>query len=681
MVYLTDYRNLENIDPPLSTYLNSKSDDIIENLYRPCLENSSVYYRGVGYFRSSIFELLDESLVKFCIAGGKIKILTSTDMTKEDFEASIEGYTKKRFFDGMIELLKTDSKTSVELLIAMISTGCLEIYIAKLPHGGIYHDKVGFFEDKDGNVVSFSGSGNETRTAVLGEKGNVESYNIIWSWHESYAVHGQVWESELRNSIDSQTYDGAEIMEICDVDPEIIRDHSISCDLSYHLDKMQSTSLLPSLRKHQVSAVNKWEENGFRGIFQHATGSGKTITSISAIESHLKDYQFVILLVPSSILMRQWEEEINQYLPSISLAKMGGGFDDSQMINLMLNVEINDPIVLLSTIQTIRDKKHIFNLERLIQHKPNNLLLVVDECHRIGSESFKDFSELKFTRTLGLSATPKRYGDQEGTERIMHLLGPIIDHYSLANALRDGHLCKYEYFIETISLSQQEQEKYDSLRVKMSRLFAQWKNSEEKEMPPSLSSLIFESRRIIRGAEQKLHKMKEILIENYSPDQHWLIYCDTELMLNKARDIIRALGYNPYIYHSKMNSFDQQKTLQAFERSGGILLAIKCLDEGVNISRISHGIVLSSTTNPREFIQRRGRLLRKSPGKEKAIIFDTFALPNSFESNMGFILSEVLRARELASTSINKSLNTTVLDGIIRKYSVYEDERFENEGD
>jgi len=681
VAYLTDYRDLMSIDPPLSTYLNSKSDDIVNDLYIPCLKNSNVYYRGVGYFRSSIFELLDESLIKFCIAGGKIKILTSTDFTKEDFEASIEGYTKKQFFDGVLELLKTNSQTSVELLIAMISTGCLEIYIAKLPYGGIYHDKVGFFEDQEGNVVSFSGSGNETKAAILGEKGNVESYNIIWNWHESYAVHGRVWESELRKSIDSQTYDGAEIIEICDVDPKIIQDNSISCDLNYYIDKMQSSSLLPSLRDHQVSAVEKWKQNGFRGILQHATGSGKTITSISAIESHLNDYQLVMLLVPSNILMRQWEEEINQYLPDISLAKMGGGSDDSPMINMMINVEITNPVILLSTIQTIRDKKHTFNLNRLIQNKPNNVLLIVDECHRIGSESFMDFSELKFTRTLGLSATPKRYGDQEGTERIMHLLGPIIDHYSLANALRDGHLCKYEYFIETISLSIQEQEKYDLLRTKVARLFAQWKNSEQKEMPPSLSSLIFESRRIIRGAEQKLHKMEEILTDNYNADQHWLIYCDTESMLNKAREIIRKLGHNPYIYHSKMNSFDQQKTLQAFERSGGILLAIKCLDEGVNISRISHGIILSSTTNPREFVQRRGRLLRKSPGKEKAMIFDTFALPNSFESNMGFILSEILRARELASTSINKSVNTTILDGIIRKYSICEDERFENEDD
>ena len=179
---------------------------------------------------------------------------------------------------------------------------------------------------------------------------------------------------------------------------------------------------------------------------------------------------------------------------------------------------------------------------------------------------------------------------------------------------------------------------------------------------------------------EKLARMGEILLEHYDQDQHWLIYCDTELMLDKAKEIIRNVGQNPYIYHSKMSSFDQKKTLEAFERDGGILLAIKCLDEGVNINKISHGIILSSTTNPREFIQRRGRLLRKSPGKIRATIFDTFALPNSLDSDMGFILNEILRARELAETSVNKSINTAILDGIIRDYSICDDERLEKEG-
>ncbi|MDA9183032.1 DEAD/DEAH box helicase family protein [Candidatus Poseidoniaceae archaeon] len=670
-----------NIDPPLSNTLNSKSNDIVEDFYVPCLRNSNTYYRGVGYFRSSIFDLLDDSLIKFCLAGGKIKILTSTDFTQEDFEASIEGYSQKQFFDGILELLDTNSRSSVELLIAMISTGCLEIYIAKLPHGGIYHDKVGFFEDHDGNVVSFSGSGNETKAAILGQKGNVESYNIIWNWHESYDVHGSTWESELRSSIDNKKYEGVEIIEICDVDPKIIRENSIDCDLNRYIEVFQHDSLLPTLRDHQISAIKSWKRNGFRGIFEHATGSGKTITSISAIESHLSDYQFVIILVPSNILMRQWEDEITQFLPYVKLAKMGGGYDDSSVINMMTNLQYDDPVIILSTIQTIRDKKNIFNLNRLTTKKPNSTLLLVDECHRVGSESFSDFCDLKFTRTLGLSATPRRYGDEEGTERITNLLGSIIDRYSLSQALMDGHLCEYEYFIEMINLTPQEQETYDSIRIRMSRLYAQWKNSEEKEMPQNLSTLIFESRRIIRGADEKLVRMGEILLEHYDHNQHWLIYCDTESMLNKAREIIRNTGQNPYIYHSKMSSYDQEKTLEAFERDGGILLAIKCLDEGVNINKISHGIILSSTTNPREFIQRRGRLLRKAPGKTRALIFDTFALPNSLDSNMGFILSEILRARELAETSANKSINTAILDGIIREYSIFDDERLEIEGD
>ena len=151
----------------------------------------------------------------------------------------------------------------------------------------------------------------------------MRSYNIIWNWHESYDVHGRVWESELRNSIDNKKYEGAEVIEICDVDPKIIQENSINCDLSYYIETPRNESLLPPLRSHQLSRVNCWKQNGFRGIFEHATGSGKTITSISAMETHFSDYQFVILLVPSNILMRQWEEELRQFLPAVSLAKMG----------------------------------------------------------------------------------------------------------------------------------------------------------------------------------------------------------------------------------------------------------------------------------------------------------------------------------------------------------------------
>ena len=141
-------------------------------------------------------------------------------------------------------------------------------------------------------------------------------------------------------------------------------------------------------------------------------------------------------------------------------------------------------------------------------------------------------------------------------------------------------------------------------------------------------------------------------------------------MLEKLELEIRKIGIIAKTYHSKMNDFNKNKTLDLFEREGGLLIAMKCLDEGVNIPCISHGMVLSSTTNPREFVQRRGRMLRKFPGKKIALIFDTFALPHESGENIGFLFQEILRAKELAEDSVNKIDSVLSLNSIIRRYDV-----------
>jgi superfamily II DNA or RNA helicase len=173
--------------------------------------------------------------------------------------------------------------------------------------------------------------------------------------------------------------------------------------------------------------------------------------------------------------------------------------------------------------------------------------------------------------------------------------------------------------------------------------------------------------------------MTEILEKHFREGQHWIIYCDTNRMLSQAEKRIRDIGIVPRIYQSEMNSFNRSQTLSSFKREGGLLLAMKCLDEGVNITCISHGMILSSTTNPREFIQRRGRMLRKSPGKDIAHIFDAFALPNETAENTGFLLSELLRAKELAEDSENRITNVIDINILIRKHGVVSEPALETE--
>ena len=312
--------------------------------------------------------------------------------------------------------------------------------------------------------------------------------------------------------------------------------------------------------------------------------------------------------------------------------------------------------------------------------------MIVDECHKLGAEGKAPLCELAPDSVLGLSATPEVYGNPTGSQRVLELFRgnekSIVDTYTLSEALADGHLSQYYYHIKTVSLTTNEQSQYDRLREQMRRAYVRFKATEDPDDEENWHKLIYNSRRIIRGASGKIAAMSSFVRDHFEVGQRWLIYCDNMQMMDRAIAEINRLhmGVDPRVYHSEMSQFDQEQTLSAFEREGGILVAIKCLDEGVDIPSISHGIILSSTTNPREFIQRRGRLLRKHHTKEFSVIFDAFALPSSEHSEeTGFILSEIIRARELSEDSLNRDSTIRKIDRIIREFDITEDPQTERE--
>jgi len=674
---------LVDIIAEIKPYYTTVTDDVINDFYKPCISQSKIYYRGVGYFRSSVFKLMNEDLIRFCLNEGKMTILTSTDIDPGDHRAAMEGYNLQSFYKTIEEMLNEDElKKSTKLLCAMIATGHLEIKIAVVPKGGIYHDKVGFFEDEVGNIVSFHGSGNETYNALVGHKGNIETYNVIWNWDEGYSTHGMLWEKGLRKTIRGDFKERMRIIDLSEMDKNILEKYEISLNLEDYIDKKEDLdSLVPELREHQKIGLRKWEENNQLGILEHATGSGKTITALTAIDSQVKQGGSVILMVPSLALMEQWHDEISKYLPHLIVGKIGGGKNDIEMLNLMKRGD--EGMILISTISSAKTSTKLDKIKRVINHKKTSILLVIDECHHIGSNGCEELcNQLRPSATLGLSATPERFGDLIGNKRIKKIAGTVVHKYNLRDALNDGYLTPYEYHIHTVNLTIDEQDKYDQLRTRINVIYHQWKKDKDNlQLKSQMEIMTFKSRSIIRGAENKIKKMSSIIEMNYDSSHHWLIYCDTIEMLKKAEEEIRDIGLQPKLYYSEMEEFQKAKTLQSFEINGGILLAIKCLDEGINISAISHGMVLSSTTNPREFIQRRGRMLRKAEGKNIAYIFDTFALPEekSGGAHIGFINSEILRARDLTLDSENRTTNTEVIGRIIRKYGLDEDLNLEEE--
>jgi len=423
-------------------------------------------------------------------------------------------------------------------------------------------------------------------------------------------------------------------------------------------------------RDHQRKSLEIWKENGKKGILEHATGSGKTITSLIAIKDQMGQNGNAIVLVPSQPLLEQWDEEFEKHLPGVTKSLLGSGNTNYSILNEM---RVSNGLVMISTMQSFRNEKVLQKVDVLLKKEDSNLMLVVDECHRIGAPSYEKICKKVFPITLGLSATPKRQRDEEGTNRISELLGPSIHHFTLEDALKADLLSKFEYHVERISLTQKEQEDYDKLRKDIKKWFVKWRNS-GTPMPEPLEIMMFKSRAIIRNAENKIYKSVEIIHSNYEQEQHWLVYCG-EGMMDEVDDLITTkMGIKPLRYWSGMNKFQRKESLSQFKAKGGIMLAIKCLDEGVDIPAISHGVVLSSSKTEREWIQRRGRLLRKSPGKKKSVIYDVLAFPEVFGEETNFVMDEVKRAFEFSKSCENALITKAKLDIIMTEYNISEED-------
>jgi superfamily II DNA or RNA helicase len=298
-----------------------------------------------------------------------------------------------------------------------------------------------------------------------------------------------------------------------------------------------------------------------------------------------------------------------------------------------------------------------------------NTLLVADEVHALGSHENSKIMEKDFAFRLGLSATPERYRDPEGTQKLFNFFNGIVKpEVSLMDALRAGRLVPYNYFPLLTYLSADEEEAWISLTNKIINYLRMNEiDSTSFNKDTRLSSMLINRARIAKKATSKVSTVIETILENYNEGEHWLIYCEDRYQLGEINDQIADSDINTFIYMSNMEG-SAQGELDAFTRQSGILLSIRCLDEGVDIPKISHAIIAASSQNPRQFIQRRGRVLRKTEGKLNAVIYDCIVVPeNSTDETKfdGLIVSEVRRAIEFAQTARNSSYADSTLRNIL----------------
>jgi superfamily II DNA or RNA helicase len=662
-------RNLSTLDLKIS--YQTEVDDPINGFYLPCLNQAKEFYRAVGYFRSSIFLITGEAIINYVKAGGKIKLICSPEITQQDMDAIESGKSNNeevvnQYVYRDIEDLISESNENyaITVLATLIKINALEIKIAiKQSQRGIFHAKIGVFKDDLNNQVSFIGSANESWSGWDPE-GNHEIIDVFCSWKEDserVAKHKQDFDKlwyGLTPGIDTRNFSDAMRDQII----KIAEDNIENIDLKKLREiklTLSSDKKIYKLLDHQKIALINWKSNGYRGIFQHATGSGKTITALKAIEDHVKTGGVALILVPSSLLLQQWTIEINREIDSLSLIVAGSGNNKWKHNNLLryFVAEATSTLhrVVLSTMQTASTNEFINSFTGI-----NNLLIVADEVHQIGSNKNSRSMEIQSQKRLGLSATPQRYSDPEGTKNIIRYFGDIVEPiFTLADAIRAKRLVEYEYYPHLISLTAEEADKWKIETEKIKKEIAITNNNKDSFfLSLRAKMLTIQRSRIAKKSISKLGLVKKVIKDNYEIGQKWLIYCEDIEQLREVKKIIIDLKFDVFEFYSKMDG-DSIETLNLYQHRGGILVSIKCLDEGVDIPSISHALIIASSQNPRQFIQRRGRVLR-TYGKLKkfAVVHDALIVPINLDKEpeqLSLLRSEMVRAYEFASHAINKS--------------------------
>lgn len=651
--------------PWLDRYATGRND-LVSEFYGPALGNSCRYDRATGYFRASFYALTRAEMASFALRGGRIRLLCSPDLEKADIQVMMDPATAIEICESSLAaeiqqiLEHPHSVAGGEIFAALLLHGTLEMRLAVPDGSGIFHDKFGVFSDTAENQVSFAGSINETWRAWH-PLGNHESFEVFTSWgaeqkrpvahQEQFAL---LWE------------DRATGVRVVQPEPEVLRPLTELSRTSPQqillklAERRQASGRAKVLMDHQVEALRNWREAGNRGILKHATGSGKTVTALAAIREQLSDDKPALILVPSTLLLDQWareaEEELSDLQPAILRA--GGGHSKWRDLLRMFTQDGEGSRLSIATLGTAGTADFLSRVAG-----GDHLLLVVDEVHRAGAKGASRVLTISSGSRLGLSATPERAGDPEGTARILsYFQGIVQPEFNLADAVAAGRLCRYDYHVHPVPLTSEEADAWEEVSGEIRRLTARTadeagRSPDFTSLDPYLKILLIQRSRIAKKAAAKPQRATSILVENYSPGSRWLVYCDDTTQLEEVREELSNFGIHSMPYFADMPA-DRHATLQRFERNGGIIVAIKCLDEGVDIPSVTHALIIASSKNPREFIQRRGRVLRVAPGKTRAEIHDVLVDPPESSSEDTFhslALGEIARAIEFARHAENPS--------------------------
>ncbi len=405
------------------------------------------------------------------------------------------------------------------------------------------------------------------------------------------------------------------------------------------------------LRDYQQQAVINWLENKGRGTLKMATGSGKTIIAL-AIATELYQQiglQVLLIVCPYSHLVTQWARECAKFnlQPIIAMRRVNDW--QSELSTQIYNLRNHERSFL--TIITTNSTLIKTGFQSQLKFFPPKTLIVGDEAHNLGSSRLEASLPRNIGLRLALSATPERHFDEAGTDALLSYFGAIIQpEFTLADAINKGALVRYDYYPLFVNLTESEAFIYAKLTKRIG-----WALSKNPNLQNSnLTALLTKRSRLIGTAANKLVILKKLMSTRLNTN-HTLFYCSDGCVANYSdryrRQIEavtyilgRELGYRINTYTTDTSVEARERLRRQFER-GELqgLVAIRCLDEGIDIPAIKTAVILASSTNPRQFIQRRGRILRPYPGKDKATLFDTIVIPPNLDRDTWEVEKNLLR--------------------------------------
>ena len=670
------------------------SDPIAEEVLIPGFQAAGTVDSMVGFFSSEVLAALAPGLATYIACSKNSFRLIISPLLRAEDQAAIERGLRppEEIADRLLENLTVTEdllqRHTLKCLSWLLHAGRIQIKIA-LMKDALFHPKVWLFES-GGDMVAVHGSSNVTYAGI---HKNIEQVAISRSWQDpsqryitdklrytfnrlwnnkddsciviglpeatcqhllrTYASDKPPTEDELRTLYRRAT-GVTEVPEILEVPPTPRTAFTIPGWLQYKQGSF----------KHQGKAVAAWRNAGYRGVLEMATGSGKTVTSmIGAQRLYEEDKPLLIVVAaPFVPLIEQWCDEMVPFgLQPFNFTKARSAAKrakELQKLRRQFRMGLSDVAAVVVSHDTLCSPEFLAGIKAFDCAR----LLIADEAHNLGRPSFiKDPPEFIKYR-LGLSATPVRQYDKEGTDALFRFFGPSAFRFTLEEAI--GHcLVEYDYHVHAVYLTNREMDEWFEITGKIKR--NAWREQDGKP-DEYLAKLLRDRRALLETASGKIAMLQKLLDdEDTTGLRHLLIYT-SDKKPEQLDSVNRLLGERNILFHQLTadETARQDKTKQIIKsfQDGEIqvLTAKRVLDEGINIPQICKAFILASTTVERQWVQRRGRLLRTCSAIDKthSVIHDLMALPPGMEGGLdpdarALVRSELRRAQEFAKLARN----------------------------